>query len=244
MKAIYLVGVVALLLLAACSQQQLTNNQLPPGPAANKVVTQVQEKHADKGDATKQALDAFLAKGTDVGFTVTYDTKDTFAQKTGTVVLYVQKNKTRTDITNIIEGDTIQTRQYQLADKIILCNKQGEWSCLFMDAVQPGNTPLDIQEQFEEPDVTVTKTSTRTIAGTTAECFLIDLSGPMGAISNEQCFSKEGVMLYSEQKMQQGTIKWEATSYSTSVTASDFEPPAKPLSMEDYYAQMAGGMPS
>ncbi len=46
-----------------------------------------------------------------------------------------------------------------------------------------------------------------------------------------ECFSPEGVPLYIEVQAAQATITMEASTYKTSVSASDFVPPATPQEM-------------
>ncbi len=237
-----LVALASLLLLAACGGDT-GDDQLPPPPTtdADDVIRDIQEKSQEQ-----TALEEYLSKGKNRGFSVTYDTMDSFAGKSGELAMYVKGDNARTDVTMEVEGDRIEARQYQLAGELISCDKQETWSCMIMDfGDDAGNTPLDMQSSFEEPDVDVTKKASRTIAGATAECFLVEFGdGMFGDMSTEQCFSEEGVLLYSEMIMPQGTIKWEATEYSLSVSDSDFEPPAEPQTMEDFLAGMMGDMPT
>jgi hypothetical protein len=76
-----------------------------------------------------------------------------------------------------------------------------------------------------------TFTSTKTIAGQTAQCYDVKPTATAGGFSTGMfCYTKDGVPLVSSFSLQTGTtISMEATNYSATVPDSDFELPATPM---------------
>jgi hypothetical protein len=102
--------------------------------------------------------------------------------------------------------------------------------------------PTDSVKNIEEnpDDFKIYADGTKTIAGTVAKCFRITAS--QGDV--RECFSKEGVPLYMTSKSSGYEFTMEATSYKTSVSNSDFTPPAAAVDMDDYVKQMQAKMPA
>lgn len=259
-NAVIALAVLAML-IAACAPAGPDGNdaQLPPAPDADDTIVQVQD--GDGGDSADDDDGAALDDGRDsrtsggvkgeletlgrklesADFKVTYRTSNTYSGESGLLKMYKKSEKTRMDMTTTVEGVTYESQQYMLPDKVVLCQKpEGGWQCLVVESTeQETGLPSDFQSEFEEPDVDIAKAGERTIAGTKAVCYRMETVVPgMGSATYEQCISGEGVLLYMESKTPDGTMKWEATEYSTSVSDSDFTPPATPQSMEEMMQAM------
>lgn len=249
-----LIGLIAIMmLLAACAGEKLTDNdQLPPPPGDDKVV-QVQDAGGDTaGDAAgdtagdtsdvKSEFESLAKKAEGATFKVTYKTTDSFSGSDGEFVMYSKGKKSRMDTKSTYEGQLMESQVFNDGDSVTMCNKDGDWTCFIMeDMGDTGNTPAEFQDEWDKPDVDVTKTSSRKVAGTTADCYEVSVTMPDGVAKQEVCVSKEGVMLYMNVETPQGTMSWEATTYSTSVSDSAFEPPAEPQDMDAMMQQMMGG---
>jgi outer membrane lipoprotein-sorting protein len=142
-------------------------------------------------------------------------------------------------------ADGQEVRMYFVEKTYTMCTNDGEWQCLKFDTpegAEQSNPALDFSESIEE-DATgydFDLMTPRTIAGTTALCFkVVEIDVRANA---EYCFSKEGVPLYMKVSGsdESGSFESEmiATSFSKSVSASDFTPPAEAQDLSALYGGM------
>jgi uncharacterized protein YxeA len=188
-----------------------------------------------------------VAKKANLQFKVTYTMDiDTQGQKmTYKTAQYVGgQNKMRVDT----EMMDIKTRGYFLPDGIYSCNDRDGWQCMKMakgEDIGQQDYTADFDEVAENPeDYDISYAGTMSIAGTKAHCYGITYGGQ----TMKECFSTEGVPLYMEMDGVGMEYVMKATSYSTRVSDSDFDLPAKAQDMEnimeDYMEQLEGQMPA
>lgn len=240
-----LLSIVILAGLLGCTENQLEErpipSQLPPQPQplpsndADQVVLQIQNVTADvqgdteqnvtadvesKGDPYRKREEARreleeLLKHTPTSFTVTYHITST-NQPDALVTLYVTKQQMRSDTTISLEHQNIETRTIFRENEMITCRKEESWKCYSITAPRAPpreNTALNMT-------LNITRAPSRTIAGTKTECYT--------AFNTTNCYSKEGILLYSATHGPAGSMIEEATSYALTIPAGVFTPPATP----------------
>ncbi len=217
------------LLLAACARQA---SQLPPPPAPDQRVMPVAETNGtvavDTGQPAdaKAALRALFDKGKAGAFTVTYAV-DSPATGKSSFTLYAAGDKVRTDASGIVNGTRVETRSYLLAQEMVACTDEQGWHCLSFPAAGEQQSDAFLE------NATVYPAASRRIAGAVASCFSVAFPVPeQGTVTEEVCYSPEGVPLRIAMDTPEGTFSQEATSYSTSVPAGAFTPPAEPQLMD------------
>jgi hypothetical protein len=253
----FLIGLICMVLLVGACTSETQLEELPPPPEKEDVVHQVQsdqlEETIEKTEEKETPIDAKadlekIFKMANVEFMVEYDWRSDMGTESvnGIMKLYMKGSKMRTDSTQTFQGDTMESQTFISEEEFITCSKQGTWTCMKIEAPEMEEMPTGLQEEYEAEGeafwdaMSVFAAPDRRIAGTTAKCFLIEESLPdVGTVSQEVCYSAKGVPLYIEVKNPEGTMKQEATSYSTSVSDSSFTPPAEPQDMEDLMAQYA-----
>lgn len=234
-KAIF--GYLALLvLLAACAGNTTTDAN---GTAQDDVPA------GDGGDAEDE-FNAFFSKR-NMEWRIAYDLKSTYDGQTSTsqMTQYVDgEDRFRTDM--MFEGT--EARSYMVDETFITCTKQGaEWSCFKMTS-DGGNETADTREWEEEyeEDATkyeITSDGTKVVAGVTAKCFKITEAGNV-ATTVRYCFSPDGAPLYIYSSGDGGVSEMIATSYSKSVSDSDFTPPAEARDISAMYGGAGGTLPA
>jgi len=135
--------------------------------------------------------------------------------------MYSKKGKLRTD--NTVQG--METRSYMINEEFTSCSKSdGDWTCNKL-SLQEEDEADEMQDLVKEKpeDFKVTKVSGRTIAKTKTECYKITSDEDAEL---EYCFSKEGVPLYVNMESKGMSSEQKATSYSLSVSNTDFNIPA------------------
>lgn len=182
------------------------------------------------GQPAENALDSLLGLlKLNSGWKVTYQLSGTGMQGTSEMSQYVKGlDKLRTDVS----AAGTQTRTYLLGTNIYFCTNSGEWSCMKFSIPQNDSSQLaaDLEKNLEAnpSKYTVLPDGTMQIAGVSATCFKV--ASEDGNV--RYCVSNEGVPLYTKTTAESGgkTVEFEmkATSYSTSVTDSDFSLPAEP----------------
>ncbi|MFC1741008.1 DUF4412 domain-containing protein [Nanoarchaeota archaeon] len=200
-----------------------------------------------KTSSDKKKSDDFremIAKKSDLRFSVDY-TIDVDSQ--GQSMTYKMSqylggpDQMRTDMTmqDPGTGEDVKTRSYFLSDGMYSCNdRQGEWGCMKLahgEDMGEQDYTKDFEAVEENPDdYDITYAGTKSVAGTTAQCWGISFAGQ----TMKECFSKEGVPLYMEMGGVGMEYVMKATRYSTKVSSSDFELPAEATDMD----QMANDM--
>ncbi len=228
---------IAILLLtiaiSGCTDSENKNSSTPQTSTGD----EIQNKEQDTVNTDiKTELKNIFSKKDSLEYKVSHTTKltGTGEQK---MTQYIKGENMRVDM--IIED--IETRTYILGtSSMYTCSKpEGEWSCIGFDTPQESSTSDQALTDFtEETDLYEIKyLSTRNIAGTSAKCFSMKNTAENVAI--EYCISPEGVPLYTKTTMNEITMEMTATSYSTSVSDSDFTLPAEPVDMSNLMGNMA-----
>lgn len=244
MRNTILIGLIlALFLFAACTPEA----QTPEEPAQTdtsaeaevEVETNVEADVEEQVEETTSNLADFFRMKDEIEYQVTYDFSSNMNGQTqsGEMDQYMKgSERVRTDSRF---GDS-ESSVLLLEGEAIICSKQDEWTC-FSSGEQEEQDPAEaVQEDVESnpEDYDITELPGRTIAGTSTSCFAVDTE--QGSV--EYCYSDEGVPLYvkSEGSAEGTTYSSEmvATSYSTSVANSAFEPPAEVTSFEQNYEDL------
>lgn len=159
---------------------------------------------------------------------------------------YKGEDKVRTDTWM---GD-IESRYIMSGGEVVMCNKQaGEWSCMRMSQAEDRETEINrnMEELEDNLDTSeVAQLPDRVVAGAKCKCFRIKIKttlpdaqkAGLSEWDHVYCISPEGVPLYSESTSEKTRMVMEATRYSTTVSDSEFIPPAEP---KDMMEMMGGG---
>jgi hypothetical protein len=129
----------------------------------------------------------------------------------------------------------METRSFILDKKITSCfNMGGSWSCSEMEMKENDMTAIEEDVVSDEDlDYVITEDGTKMVAGTNTECYKLVAND--GTSTTRYCIASDGAPLYikSDATSDGHTITSEliATSYTKSVSDSDFIPPAKATPM-------------
>jgi hypothetical protein len=116
----------------------------------------------------------------------------------------------------------------------VVCVKNStiNWTCVNSPSL---STDLFSTLGADLKNETVVPLQSKTVAGVSTSCYNVtDTKGQSDTLWGEVCFSSQGAMLFMQAvgKQDDGTLStatFEATSYSATVSASDFVPPATPI---------------
>lgn len=180
-------------------------------------------------------------------YTVTYQVTGTAEGQTlsGAQTWFMKPPESRFDMSLGGEGDV---SMYMLTSGSYMCTRAGGVNCLKMPAVQLSkqNPAANVQGQVQgaPSDYSVTPTGTRVIAGQEALCFVVAGSGGSAGFTEATICYGAGVPLYLAARGDGFEVVQEATSYSTSVSASDLQLPAAPLDLPSIPGIPSGGAPN
>lgn len=182
-------------------------------------------------------------------YSVTY--KESFGMNNMTNTRSMHMTKERQATQNVLTDTPSieEIRSITLPETIVTCTKQdGIWTCLETEFSRAEAEALGeeianaITQGFENSSLTENLTRTlsrlpqREIAGVTATCYgVVMKENNVEFWTQEQCWSKEGIPLYTEVYSGKGLfMKQEAIAYSLSVDESVFEPPVEPVDSKQY----------
>jgi len=176
------------------------------------------------------ALDQFtnlIGMKSQLQYKATYNIRTTGEQAfSSTMTQYVKGSKFRIDSSTQGQASSI----FYIDSKVYMCSKPtGAWMCFEF----PNTSNQSLEDQTSEmvkdnpENYAITPLLPRTIAGTLATCFQAVITGE-NAGTVEFCFSPEGVPLYTHTVASGTEYTMEATSYTTSISDSDFSLPATP----------------
>lgn len=192
------------------TQQPTGGNDVPPVPPK-------------QNEPAATPMDAFLSalKLSNSGWSVAYSVS--VGGQTPYTMKEYAKGLDRFRVDTIMQGT--ESRVYKVGSDMYTCTNTGTWVCYRYSGVAAGEDMGALQSGLEnEPETyTVTLNGTMNIAGVTATCYKVVKDGT----TTRYCISAEGVPLYIS--MSGGSASatvMSATSYSTSVSNSDFTPPA------------------
>ncbi len=188
----------------------------------------------------KTALETLLKRGATLAFSATYDVSETYQGETqqSTAALYVKGDEVRTDISGTVNGQQTENRAIFTPSAMVSCMKDAAWQCLRFDAVNASENVTGVPQ----PNATsgdlfngtlITRVADRSIAGAHAACFSLVTATPNGTVTEQQCYSQEGVPLSLSITGPAGSMTRQANSYSLAVPDSAFTPPATPQSAKD-----------
>lgn len=217
------VGSVALLLLVACGGDSPPEITEEPGTTAPAAFTALAEKAQES---------TYMFDYNIIGATGEF-------QQTGTLYYKPPRFRLASSFGSpVVSSSTL----IWSGDELIQCDRlEGEeWDCIEIPAGEPLDGLPDVIKNPQGFDIT--ETEGRTLAGQETVCFLVVASGETSAFFPEElelCLSQEGALLFQKTTFsvpagEAGTpaspmeIIREATTYSTEVDDSDFEPPAEP----------------
>lgn len=221
-KAILMAAVLAVLLLAGCSQQgqQQANN----GNGGNS-----QPSGDNGGNNGGMNFLSIPNPALSNGYRVAYELEAGGVQGMQTVQ-YVKGKNVRMDA--IMPSQSIETRSITNLETMqtINCMKGPQGFACYRISAE--GTDTGGAEQIDDvrsapQNFDITYDGTMQVAGTTANCFRMVPKNKSFA-SMKSCFSAEGVPLYLQVigNDSKTVVEMQATSYSTNVADSEFEPPA------------------
>ncbi len=253
--------IVAMLLFGCAGNQQVQQPKAQPQPTGGAAA----QAQGGAGTETPPAPPAPATGGSGTGtqssgalddFTRLIGLKSTAQWKAAySFTTILAGASTSSEMTQYIKGATKlrtdlsasgqQIRTYVLSGIVYVCSSEGgsSWSCMKV------NSPTDDKSTQSKDDVeknpskyAIVADGTMQIAGATATCFKTTVEGTGDM---RECISAEGVPLYyrivgvSEGKAMEYEMK--ATSYTTSVSDSDFQLPAAPTELTVPSGGSSGG---
>ena len=232
LTAVLLLTAITAILLAGCAsnapapaQQQAAAggdqavNPAPSGPGA---------APAPSGKASDQ-FTTLLSKRSSLQWKVDYDVK-TVSQGQSIDLKMTQYLKGIDHIRTDTTTQGMESRSFFVSGVMTTCSKSSaSWTCYKVDTGtkdQVGDLQKDLDQNAAK--YTITAEPARTIAGVAASCF--KLEGLPENVVAHYCFSTQGVVLYIKMdgavEGQSFSTEMAATSFTTSVSDSDFTPPA------------------
>jgi hypothetical protein len=148
----------------------------------------------------------------------------------GTMIWYKKGDNLRMDFDSEVEGQEMSAIIIVGPDESYICSdnpETGEGGSCFSTPAEPGQGVDQIvgglEQTLADPNVEITGTESREIAGEATECFTMRSSE--SGDESEVCMSNDGVPLWSKTTADQGEVVLEATDFSPDVSDGDFEPP-------------------
>jgi outer membrane lipoprotein-sorting protein len=191
---------IALMLLASCGPQPSLPSTGDTGGAAG-----------ETGDALDDLKDITSSQGS---YKVEYEFSTNAAGQTitGTQTWVMKLPKMK--IVN--EMPQAKSSIYYMDDKVYICSDvQGQASCMMFDATeaeQQAGEAFSLNKDIESSpdDYNVQALPSRTIAGTTAQCFSVSAKAAGADWTAESCYSSKGVPLYIKSSGTTGGYSFES----------------------------------
>jgi hypothetical protein len=237
MKLYYGIALALLLALAACSTTETPQtgagadvpSDEPATGASENGQDNAAENSATQDTEAQQEFESLFAKR-NLQWKIAYDLKSEMDGKTvmSQLTQYMKgEDRFRTDMMY----DGTESRVYMVEETFTMCSKQdGDWQC-FKTTPQEGDDSADVQDwetEYEqnEDDYTIVADGTKVVAGVSTKCFkVVDQKSSDSVV--RYCFASDGAPLYIYFSGQGTTSEMIATSYSKSVSDSEFTPPAE-----------------
>jgi hypothetical protein len=218
------------LLIAACQNKgtQTNDNQQPPTGSDNAAQGNNAGNTPTDNNAQDNTLKKFFSNFPDTlqyKVTYQYSTSAQGISTSGTETIVMKGKDIRTDVTTA----QVSASTYILGDKIYSCsNAQGQTICyeLPSNQQQQSSNAVQNQESLKQnwENFNMQMLGTRDIAGTTATCFSYEIQQG----TYEYCYSSNYVLLYMKADVNGYTSELTATSFSNTVSDSEFDLPAEP----------------
>ena len=253
---LFAVFVTSILAISGCTSPPQGGADTKASPTVGGKVSESTSSGGGIAEDVKSGLkDLFRNRARE--YVVAYDTTMTMEgteQKAETTYYTKGEDKIRMDTTTDVQGmGAVESRFYMFPNQLVMCSKQsGQWTCMKMqqqeESTDPDQQMRDIEDNIDQSPVT--RLPDRVIAGVAAKCYKMTTSikapeaGETGMSSWETsyCISDDGVLLYSDSKSGNVHTVMEATKYSTTVSDSDFVPPAQPVDMMETLKNMSQGV--
>jgi len=234
MRALALIAVLTLsvALVAGCKSSDKKKDDKTPTGADTPAAGQTPSDGGGDGAALADLEDlaSAAAEGATGKVTYKYSTEAGGPSSEGEWTLVQRPPDSRFEIVSTVDGTESRVIVIQTEDKSYVCTSaSGSETCLASDQTEgytAGFSPLfDVPQGIVEGvgNATVDK-SEREIAGVNASCFKTDTT-LLGGAASEVCFSDNGILLLLRGGSAGSSYTFEATSVSTDVSDSDFEPP-------------------
>lgn len=224
MRFLYLVLFV---LLAACAQQGQVIDDFENRTGDNQSNNENQAEEQNQGEQNGEPGFMDIIGGSQE-YMVEYDFSA--GEQNQQMAMYKKADMQRIDAQN--------TRIYMNGD-YITCMNQGEWMCYRIAkdeyAMPQGANTASQTESFEDSpeDYDFAFAGRRMIAGENTFCYRIT-----GADTDVlACYTRDGIPMHTEMQAPEGEMVMTATSFSRSVSDSEFEPPAEPQDMSELMPQ-------
>jgi len=171
------------------------------------------------------------AKFANVTFKATYNMSESGGDTPGqtAMTLYKKGDNLRIDMTGEIEGQQQTAIYISRPDQSYLCSdipEMGGSTCFSEPADSSqgaGDLISSLESALNDPSAEIVSTTSRTIAGEDATCYVIHSPDVDG--ESEVCLSNDAVPLYTRSTSGGQEMSLEATSFGHDVSDSDFEPP-------------------
>ena len=231
---------VLLALLVACAGNTPTETPSDAQDAAQ------DGPNADETADAKDEFESYFTKS-NLQWKIAYDLKSNAGgeEMTSQMTQYM-KGETRFRTDMAYEG--MESRVYVVDETFTMCTKQNnDWSC-FKSEPSEDDATVDTQEWEEEYETNeenyrITSDGTKTVAGVSTKCFKVSEITNTDAIVR-YCFASDGAPLYIYMSDDDYMSEMTATSYSKTVSDSDFTPPAEAQDIGAMYGGAGGTSPA
>ncbi|MCX6772735.1 MAG: hypothetical protein NTV88_03110 [Candidatus Micrarchaeota archaeon] len=197
-------------------QPAAQNNNAPPAPPAN------------SGGSDSDSFLSILGLKSTLQYKVAYDiSSGTAGQQAVLQMTQYLKGTTKMRSDSAYQG--IESRTYVVDGAYYSCsNAQGAWTCMKLTIPKEDTTKSIDDVATNKENYQITADGTMQVAGVTANCYKVI---GKNLDYSRSCYSPEGVPLYvkitsTSAQGETGSTEMTATSYSTSVSDSDFALPA------------------
>jgi hypothetical protein len=240
MRILALMVVLGLLVMACTGGTGTTTDNGVPTDE-NKVADKVAK---DSGSSASAEFLKLLGAKANLEWKVAYTIANTDSEGETATMQLTQYMKTEKKIRMDMMAAGTESQTFMVNGVATVCSKiSGSWNCFKMDTDQqeeqtPASERYETQIEENPSDYGIVADGTKQVAGVTATCFKITQNADN--VEARYCF-KDSVPLYIYTKSPDFTSEMTATSYSKSVSDSDFVPPAEAKDINALVGGLGGG---
>ncbi|MEM4336636.1 MAG: hypothetical protein QXG86_01380 [Candidatus Woesearchaeota archaeon] len=202
-------------LFVSCSEKKQSNN------LTSKNEEKVYEKESTTQEDAKLSLSSII-KNKIREFKVTYVVSSDYEKSEMTMYYKGQNHRIDFQKSAEADGENFKTSLFNINGKLYSCIETPKVMCYTIESSEKETSTFSASREIEEniERYEISKLPSRTIAGVTTACYKIKA----GEETIEQCYSKEGIVLYIKASNYEMTAK----NYALSVADSVFVLPAEP----------------
>jgi len=200
------------------STDQQVNGQQASGIDSSQAKTETQSQSSSSSEFTE-----FLSRKAKLQWKINYEVNaETKGEKSSyAMTQYIKGAKLRID--SAMGG--YETRMYFADDAFTSCSQENNnWNCIKISAPKDNVKEVEKGIETETENYNVMADGSKTVAGTNTKCYKI--TDKANSFTLRECFSNDGLPLYSHMTDKDFGTEMTATSFSKSVSDAEFELPA------------------